>query len=74
MMMGWIGTLGFGAMFTMLLLYFLPTVIVLARRHQDGLAIFMLNLLLGWTALGWIVALIWSLTEVRNSNNQGDSV
>jgi hypothetical protein len=29
------------------------------------MAIFLLNLLLGWTALGWIAALVWSFTEVR---------
>jgi hypothetical protein len=48
-----------------LLLYFLPALIAMNRRHQNAMAIFLLNLLLGWTALGWIVALIWSFTEVR---------
>ena len=47
------------------LLYFLPTVIALARGHHDGFAIFLTNLLLGWTVLGWIIALIWSVTAVR---------
>lgn len=47
------------------LLYFLPAVIALARGHHDGFAIFLTNLLLGWTVLGWIIALIWSVTAVR---------
>lgn len=46
------------------LLYFMPTVIALARGHHNGFAIFLTNLLLGWTMVGWIVALIWSVTAV----------
>ncbi|MFO0996224.1 MAG: superinfection immunity protein [Alphaproteobacteria bacterium] len=49
-----------------LLLYFLPALIAMNRRHQSAMAIFLLNLLLGWTALGWIVALIWSFSSVRS--------
>jgi Superinfection immunity protein len=44
------------------LLYFLPTVIALSRGHLSGLAIFLLNLFLGWTLIGWLIALIWSFT------------
>ena len=66
MMMTWIGTMGMGALIAMLFFYFLPTMIALARRHQNGLAIFMLNLLLGWTMFGWIVALVWAFTVVDN--------
>jgi len=46
----------------MALAYFLPTVIALARGHHNGFAIFLTNLLLGWTFIGWIIALIWSVT------------
>ena len=45
-----------------LLLHFLPTVIAFLRHHHNLIAIFALNLLLGWTGLGWIIAFIWSLT------------
>lgn len=44
---------------------FLPTVIALLRGHHNTLAIFLTNLLLGWTGIGWIVALIWSMTAIR---------
>jgi hypothetical protein len=50
------------------LLYFLPTVIALIRGHLSGLAIFLLNLFLGWTLLGWIIALIWSCTGNTAAN------
>jgi threonine/homoserine/homoserine lactone efflux protein len=43
-------------------LYFLPAAIAVLRPHQSAAAILVLNLLLGWTVLGWIVALIWSFT------------
>ena len=43
--------------------YFLPGLIGLVRRHRDGNAITALNLFLGWTFVGWVVALCWSLTD-----------
>jgi hypothetical protein len=44
------------------LIYFLPTVIALARGHLSTLAIFLLDLFFGWTVIGWLFALIWSCT------------
>ena len=43
--------------------YFLPFLIASLRQHKNILAIFLLNLALGWTFLGWIAALIWSVTK-----------
>ena len=37
--------------------YLLPTSIALVRRAPTGFCFFV-NLLLGWTVIGWIVALI----------------
>jgi hypothetical protein len=47
--------LGFG-----FLMYFLPTLIALARSKRDTTAILLLNFFLGWTFIGWIVALVWA--------------
>ncbi|MDD2731089.1 MAG: superinfection immunity protein [Candidatus Portnoybacteria bacterium] len=44
-------------------LYFLPTLIAFLRQHKNKLAIFLLNLLLGWTILGWVVSLVWSVIK-----------
>jgi hypothetical protein len=44
---------------------FLPTVVALLRRHPSGIAIFALNLLVGWTCIGWVVALVWSLAAIE---------
>jgi len=40
------------------LLYFLPAIIGHNKRHAG--AIFLVNLLAGWTIVGWFVALIWA--------------
>lgn len=47
------------------LLYFLPTIVAFIRGHHSRFGIFLLNFLLGWSGLGWIIALIWSLSPVR---------
>lgn len=47
-----------------LAIYFLPTLIAVRRGHHNGTPIFMLNLFLGWTFLGWVVALIWSFSAI----------
>lgn len=42
--------------------YFVPAIVAGLRDHRSVWAIFVLDLLLGWTVLGWIVALVWSFT------------
>jgi hypothetical protein len=49
------------------LLYFLPTFI--GQKKRNAGAIFALNLLLGWTVLGWIVALVWAMTVDADQPN-----
>lgn len=43
--------------------YMLPTIVGAARQRHNLLAIAALNLLLGWTLIGWVVALVWALTS-----------
>jgi ABC-type transport system involved in cytochrome c biogenesis permease component len=45
------------------LAYVVPTILAWYRSHHNTLAIGALNLLLGWTVIGWIGALIWALTS-----------
>jgi len=45
--------------------YLIPSIIGFSRKHQNAAAIFALNLLLGWTFLGWVAALVWSVTATR---------
>ena len=44
-------------------LVLLPTGIALIRRHKNFVPILLVNVLLGITGIGWIVALIWSFTS-----------
>lgn len=46
-------------------LYFLPFLIAALRIHPQAGAIFALNLLLGWTVIGWVGALVWSFTAIN---------
>jgi len=48
-------------------LYFLPGFVAERRKHPQRLAITVLNLLGGWTAVGWLVALVWACTVVRQA-------
>jgi hypothetical protein len=47
----------FGIGFVM---YFLPSLIALLRNKRDTLSIFLLNFFLGWTCIGWVIALVWA--------------
>jgi len=43
-------------------LYCMPTFVALHRQHHNNTAIAVLNLLLGWTFIGWVVALVWAVS------------
>ena len=59
------GGAGTGFFFLIILaaLYFLPAIIAGSRSHVNAGAITVLNLLLGWTLIGWVAALVWSFTN-----------
>jgi len=44
-----------------ILIYFVPTFV--GWEHKQNAAIVCLNIFLGWTFIGWVVALVWALTE-----------
>ena len=56
--------------------YPLPTMIAAKRNHPRTTAIFKLNLLIGWTIAGWLIALVWSClpTEKGTRAKPGTSV
>ena len=64
----------FYALVTILVLgiYFLPSLFALIDRKRNTVAIFALNLFLGWTFVGWVVALVWSLTQERVDERDDD--
>jgi hypothetical protein len=50
-----------------LIVYFVPGINATSRKHPNAGAIWLLNIFLGWTGLGWLVALIWSATGTDGS-------
>jgi hypothetical protein len=53
--------------------YLLPTLITEIRSAEHATAIFLVNLVLEWTVLGWLGALIWAVTgkDRTNKNRPG---
>lgn len=45
-----------------ILLYFYPTICTM-NKYRKITPIFKLNLLAGWTVVGWIIALIWGMSR-----------
>jgi len=45
--------------------YMLPWAIAALRGNANTWTVFWVNLLLGWTVIGWIVALVMSIREHR---------
>jgi len=62
-MIAFTGIMVFGALTAF---YFAPTFIALIRHHHNAVAIGMLNFFLGWTIIGWILALVWALAASNN--------
>ena len=54
---GWVGTIIIFGM------YSLPGYVALNRRHKNAMPIFLTNVLFGWTGIGWIGCLIWSVSD-----------
>jgi hypothetical protein len=50
------------------LLYISPGFLAAHRRHPSGGAIFLLTILLGWTGIGWVAALIWAASGPRGQD------
>lgn len=48
-----------------LAIYFLPTIIAFWRGHHQRGAVLAINLFLGWTLLGWVVALAMAMSAHR---------
>ncbi|MCG5538958.1 superinfection immunity protein [Halorhodospira sp. 9622] len=44
-----------------LLIYFTPSLWAVLDGHADAGAILVVNALLGWTLIGWVVAFAWAL-------------
>lgn len=50
-------------LFLSVVAYFVPAITAWYRSHHNTTAITAVNLLLGWTVVGWLGAFIWALTR-----------
>ena len=51
----------------LLLVYFVPTIIAVIRQTRNLVAIIVLNLLAGWTFLGWVASLVWAIVDAKKT-------
>ena len=47
--------------------YFVPTIVAIVRHTKHQLGIISLNILAGWTFIGWVIALIWASTADKKT-------
>lgn len=59
-----VSLLGFLIVFA---IYFIPAIVAGKRNHTQETAITLLNLFLGWTFVGWVIALIWAVMNEKKS-------
>lgn len=54
-----------------LVLFLIPTFVAVKRDHPNKLPIILVNLFLGATLVGWVVALVWSFTSEGSAGSSG---
>ena len=59
-----VGVVVVGLMIAAICIYitFLPVFVASNRKHPNTFAIFIVVLFLGWTLLGWVLALVWAVS------------
>ncbi|MBN3756086.1 superinfection immunity protein [Paraburkholderia sp. Tr-20389] len=56
-------TIGTLILITFVVLYFLPGLVAVRRKHRNATAIGVCSILFGWTFVGWGIAMIWAFKE-----------
>lgn len=51
----------------LVVLYILPSFVALYRKHPSKYSIILVDVLLGFTGIGWLVALIWSFGSTKQT-------
>lgn len=59
----------------LLIAYFTPVLVAVLRKHRFTTAIGLINLLLGWTVIGWLASIVWAVNkDVRETPQDPDPV
>ncbi|MGP8225101.1 MAG: superinfection immunity protein [Terracidiphilus sp.] len=55
------------------LVYFFPAIAASRYRHPRQLLIMCLNILLGWTVVGWVILLRWAIQASKQTGSEPHS-
>ncbi len=55
-----IAAIGFAA-------YFAPSIVAAVRKHEQLGLVILVNFLVGWSGVGWILTLLWAAGVFRSS-------
>ena len=61
-------TSAFVSVILVVIVYLVPTFVAIWRQHRQGVAITFLNVFLGWTLVGWVIALVWAVSSSEKVN------
>ena len=59
---------GYFAFILLILLYFLPSIVAYNNRKENLTSIVILNVLLGWSFIGWVVAIVWAVSKNKTTS------
>ena len=58
-------------------IYFIPSIIAAARHHEHFLWVLVLNIVLGWSGIAWMILIVWAILGERREpplcNLSGDT-
>lgn len=50
-------------------LYLFPAIVANMREHPNRTSITVLNVLLGWTLVGWVVSMVWAVSAIAEPSD-----
>jgi T4 superinfection immunity protein len=62
-----LGVIVFAILVVIAVIYYVPTIIAYVRRRPDLASIALFNVFLGWTIIGWIIAMVWCFRKPKAS-------
>jgi hypothetical protein len=65
---------GIIALAVILVAYLLPLIVGALRQHPQIGPIAIVNILMGWTLVGWVVALAWAVSSIEREHTGGHAV
>lgn len=66
--------LGLPFVLIVIALYFLPAIIAYMRKYKNRMSVLVIDLFLGWTLVGWVVALALSFADDVEENEKQDEM